>query len=297
MHASVHAIISTHTTRHLRMTLWSLACQQVPPASITITCDNNSPEIGAEIRSAVRDFVFNRSTAIQWVSRPHHGIARLNQVRNNGLRALIQRGACEGRILILDGDILCLPRTIAEHGLTGSVGLTITSRILTSEDRTSDLTDLARLSPAAFSDSMLPNPSELAVLLREDRNARFHLLLRRASVGPFCLTKSHKPKIVGAHFSVDWDLLRLVNGFDECYEGYGMDDDDFGRRCHQAGASSCIAIARIPVFHLYHPSRMVGRWEDQPGFSRFSRRDLPFRCDRGIEGPVDQHPTTVTSIQ
>lgn len=294
MTAAVHVIISTHTTRHLRATLWGLARQTLPAATITVSCDNDLLEIGAEIRAAVRDFRFAPSTLVRWVRRPHQGVARLDQVRNNGIRTALAAGARSGRFLILDGDILTLPDTIAQHAQFADIGLVVTSRILTDEVRTAEL-----MAAVDRDDSQFPGPTagETETLTREQRKAELHLALRRASVGPLRLTKSHKPKIIGAHFSVSLDLVQRINGFDEEYEGYGMDDDDFGRRCYQAGARAAVAITAIPVFHLFHPTRMQGRWQDQPGHARFSRRDLPFRTVRGLENPIPQPAPIIDNIR
>ena len=294
MTAAVHVIISTHTTRHLRATLWGLARQTRPAATLTVSCDNDLPEIGAVVRAAVSDFQFAPSTIVHWVRRPHQGVARLDQVRNNGIRTALAAGASSGRFLILDGDILTSPDTIAKHAQFANLGLVGTSRILTDEARTAELTAAV---DRPDSRPPLPTAPELATLDREQRNAEWHLALRRASLGPLRFTKSHKPKIIGAHFSVSVDLVQRINGFDEEYEGYGMDDDDFGRRCYQAGAHAAVAITAIPVFHLFHPTRMQGRWQDQPGHARFSRRDLPFRTVRGLENPIPQPPPIVDTMR
>ncbi|MEZ4750222.1 MAG: galactosyltransferase-related protein [Bdellovibrionota bacterium] len=47
-------------------------------------------------------------------------------------------------------------------------------------------------------------------------------------------------------------LLKKVNGYDETLYGYGGEDTDLTRRCHEVGAIDC----RVPLIvgHLYHPA-------------------------------------------
>ncbi|MFW5653862.1 MAG: galactosyltransferase-related protein, partial [Planctomycetota bacterium] len=131
----------------------------------------------------------------------------------------------------------------------------------------------------------LLSDSDRAELARLDQRARTHARLRRLG-----LTKMHKPKIIGAHFAVSLRGWVRVNGFDEHYTRYGMNDDEFGRRVHRSGASCGIAIERIPALHLYHPTREAARWRENPGFERWRhRRQHPIFCEAGLFTPLPQN--------
>lgn len=348
MHRSsvpVHVVIPTHTPRHLDAVLVGLARQSTPPASINISCDVVDPAIDRVLVDCCRRL----GLRVHYIRRAHHGIARLSQVRNNGVRSILQRIAPEcladtrsairttaepssprhpgrrgspfrgsgeaerspslrelvGQVLILDGDMLCPPETVERHGaLAARHDLVIAHRIMLSPDETQRLAAIAQAglggeegsSQAVGGDdesalldwraALAPTPAQLQALAILDRKARRHRRLRRLG-----LTKAHKPKIIGAHFSVSLRAWLRVNGFDEQYTRYGMNDDEFGRRVHRSGANCAVAIRDIPAFHLHHPTREAARWRDNPGFARWKeRRRHPVFCDDGLLTPLPQHP-------
>ena len=277
--APIHLVIPTHTTRHLDICLLGAARQTLPPATITVACDVIDTRIDRLLQQCAGRF----RLTLRHVRRVHHGRARISQVRNNAVRSLIRQGRTDGRILIVDGDTFMPPQTVEKHAaLGGEHGLVVASRIMLTEARTAEL-DFERLADGR--QTLEPLDSELAALDEEHKRALRHQRLRR-----FGLTKGHKPKILGGHFSMRFDLYRRINGCDEEYEGYGMEDDDLGRRAYAARGDSVVAIRDIPVLHLHHPTRQQIRWRDNLGYSRFRRRDLPARCERGLENPVEQHP-------
>ncbi|MBL1219130.1 MAG: hypothetical protein D8M59_16760 [Planctomycetes bacterium] len=283
----VHVVIPTHIARHLMMVLFGLSRQRVKPASITVSADGINDELEAVVHEGAQRYGLD----ILYVRRERHKEGRVQQARNNGVRGLLQHiDNPSGRLLILDGDTVPLPQTIEMHGTLGyRHGLVVASRIMLDQERTAAL-DLAQLE--AGTQVLEPTPEDLAEMARQHRKALTHQVLRR-----FSMTKAHKPKIIGAHFSIDLKLFITINGADEEYLEYGMNDDEIGRRSYLAGGNSIVAIKDIPVMHLYHPPRQATRWRDNPGFERFRRTDLPVYCVHGLDNPLPQNDLQIDLIR
>lgn len=292
----VHLLIATHTTRHLDTCLASLSILAPLPDTVTVTCDVSSSEI-----EHLLDRVWTRVCAslsrsdrhpprLFHVSRPHQGRARLNQVRNNGVRAILSHGGrTEDLLLVIDGDTTLAPDAIESYQrhLDHKADVVVPYRINLSEDATGFLTaDFFLNSPQDAAARLTPNRDQAASL--EARDARYRRQLWQKRWMPL-IGKRHKPKILGGHHAVRLGPLIEINGYDEEYTGYGYDDDDLARRLHQRGGLRwAIAVASIPAFHLWHPTRAPASPTRAEGYTRFTRRDLPVRAVRGIENPIDQ---------
>lgn len=296
----VHLLIPTHTTRHLDTCLASLVTQTDPPDTVTVTCDGDAPEIRALLDvtwpQVASSFQGSRRPVptLSHIARPHQGEARLNQVRNNGLRAILEAGGqSEDLVVTIDGDMILAPCAIAAHRALCRQGydVIVPFRINLAESRTLAIAAGLFFDPERAVDSIpLVEAAQMAALERRDRRYRRQLWQRRAL--PW-LSKSHKPKLLGGHHAVRLGVLQQVNGYDEQYTGYGYDDDDLSRRLHQLGGLRwAVAVATIPAFHLWHSTRAPTRPTDAPGFARFNRFDLPVRAARGIVDPMEQ-PTAV----
>lgn len=296
----VHVIVCTHTTRHLGPCLASLRLQTQAPASIAVSCDTDDRDL-----AGLLDTHWPRIAALRpgppppllHVYRPAQGEARLNQVRNNALRALEEtvRPAEGDLVVVLDGDTLLEERAIERHARAASRGreIVIPYRINLGEPATARITTEAMLSSEwtlCGGLGAIARPEDLAGLRRRDRRYRGQLLLRSLVPAWSGLVKAHKPKILGGHHAVRVRALRAVNGYDEEYVGYGYDDDDLSRRLYGARPrpSIAVAVADILAFHLWHPSRAPERPTMALGYARFRRDDLPIRAHHGWDRPIDQ---------
>lgn len=275
--ARYHVILTTHTTRHLRRSLMGVAAQRAKPATVVVSCDNDLEEIADAVRLASEEL----GIGVALVQRRNMGECRVGQARNNGVRALAALGlAGTDRLLYLDGDC-CPAADVGEiHLRRGEgTGLLIGFRVELTEEQTSRF-DERRVRRGEL--AVEPTGEQMAALEARDAKYRRQLVLKR-----FGLTKSHKPKLLSAHFSTSAEAMLAVNGFDEQYVGWGQEDDDLGRRLHLSGARAGVVIREAMVLHQWHPTRAAGRWDQSAGVERF-RKKLPARCERGIENPVDQ---------
>ncbi len=280
----VHVVIPTHVARHLDLVLVGLARQTIAPASVVVSCDTDDSAIGAVIeRWGAR---IGTPGGVWWVRRASMGGERLCQVRNNGVRHLVETmGVGAGRLLILDGDMLCSDTVIEEHARQGArADLVYPYRVNVDETATAALDPRRVLSGEQ---RLGVTPEQLAELLARERRYRKQLLLRRLRLGA-----RHKPKLLGGHFSCDLGLYLRLNGFDEHYQGWGFKDDEFAYRAARLGGTVAVPVSRIIAWHLYHPTRQPpGRMADLPTARRFaSRGSLPVVAEHGVRNPLPQGP-------
>ena len=221
----VHVVIPTHLPRHLDLVLAALARQSQPPASLIVSCDTDDPAIGAVIEQWGRKITTQRGGGgVWWVRRAPTGGERLCQVRNNAARYLAESlNITAGRLLILDGDMVCADGVIAQHAHFGAhADLVYPYRVNVDEETTRSL-DAARM--LAGDQRLELSAEQCARLVKRERRYKRQLLMRRLRLGP-----PHKPKLLGGHFSVDLALYLKLNGFDELYQGWGFKDDEFAYR-------------------------------------------------------------------
>lgn len=286
---AVHVIIPTHTPRHLAACLRGLARQRVQPASVAVSCDTDDAAIGEML-----DRTELPTSRVVQVSRRHQGWPHPAQVRNNAVRGLGGQGLLkDGDVLLgIDGDIVLCPEAVERHAGLVAAGaeLVLGFRVCLDEKATAEF--------GGAYDAGLISKDEQQRLDERDGKYRRQIAMKR--VLPRFLSrlfvKSHKPKLISAHYAVTVKRYREVNGFDEEYTHYGYEDDDFGRRLHAAGARCAIGVREIPALHLWHPSRATASPMDAPGYARFCM-DLPVRAERGLVNGKAQPEVSVRVVK
>ncbi len=293
-----HVIICTHTPRHLARTILGVACQTDPPASVTISCDNDDRAIAGVVQECSERLRYRcrpdtPGARLALVQRPHQGESRSSQVRNNAVRAAAAIGcfACNSpgldagvtdhhRLWFLDGDCCPTPEAQAMHlSLGRHGGLVVGFRIDLTPEQTDAMSD-ERLGNGLW--PIRPTKEQLAILRWRHRRYVRAAFLRRLG-----FAKPHKPKLLSANFSVGLNDYISINGFDEAYVGYGQEDDDLGRRLYRAGVKPVIGVATAVALHQWHATRAPVAWEDSPNAARFAQ---PFatRCRLGLDSSAAQ---------
>jgi hypothetical protein len=279
----VAVILITHTPDRLRRTILGVAWSSRPADRVVLSCDSDDPTILDAARDAARE----ASVSMTVILRPGAGRGRAAQARNNAVRLLLADGIDPGaRLVFLDGDCVPLHETIARH-----------ERAL---DR-SDLVlgwryDLTPEQDASFDEPALrrgampftPTDEQARAIASRHRRYRRQLLLRRLA-----LTKPHKPKLLSANFACTLHAYRAVNGFDESFEGWGQEDDDFGKRLMRSGHRVHVAVGEILAAHQHHITRAPADWKRSDNALRL-RADRPPACLRGLSNPLDQPEPAVT---
>lgn len=278
-------ILITHTPDRLRRTILGVAWSSRPADRVVLSCDSDNPAI----LDAARDAAHEAGLLLTVIQRPNTGRGRAAQARNNAVRFLLAEGFGPGaRLVFLDGDCVPLHETIARH-----------ERALERADLVLgwryDLTpeqDASFDEPALRRGAMPFSPTAEQTRAVEKRHGRYRrqLVLRRLG-----LAKPHKPKLLSANFACTLDAYRAVNGFDESFEGWGQEDDDFGKRLMQSGRRVRVALRDILACHQYHPTRAPADWKQSDNARRL-RAGRPPVCERGLSNPLDQPEPAVIRL-
>jgi len=283
--SDLHTLIITHTHERIARTLLGLGAQTLTPTSITVACDSDDERIQPEIQRASNLL----KKPILLVLRKSSEHSCRSQNRNNAVRALLERGVqSDSRLFFIDGD--CIPcsnacrthlRALRSHEL--SLGWAV--RL--SPEQTDELTDEQVLSGSA--ESVMTREQHLSCTSAH-RQARKRILLRI-----FKLIKPHKPGILSGNFGVRLQDFQEVNGFDESFTGWGMEDDDLARRLYMAGVRPQSVMDRAVVIHQYHPTHEPPNWKDSENAHRLSQ-SVAITCEHGLKKPAAQHEPRVIEV-
>lgn len=282
-------MIPTHTTRHLEATLRALGASEKPAASVVISVDGEDDGFSDLLARAP----LRRETQRALVTRPHQGEPRLNQVRNNGLRALRQFGWCDvdDLVLVIDGDMAIGAKSIGQHVEAVRAGgeVVLASRVNVSEAETEALVEQLVSGDTQETQTLMDRywaQGHEALVNRQRRLLR-QVRQRAWPVVGRVVVKSHKPKLLGGHHAVRWKCFESINGYDERFVGYGYDDDDLARRLYASGARVAVRVDSIQAFHLWHPTRAPKRATDAPGYRVFQDA-WQVRAVSGMNGGAPQ---------
>jgi len=208
---------------------------------------------------------------VRYVRQEHNGY-RLAAARNNAIRA-----AGGDYLISIDCDILLLPETVATHLRHARPGRFLTGNRAMLDENNTRLA-LSREISARLLETLW-DEADKNHLSKIRRRFQRNLFLRRLG-----LAAAHKPKILGCHFSIFRKDIERVNGFDEKFVGWGLEDDDFARRLYKAGLRGQSLILEARALHLWHPS--VGSKSqtisESPNMAYFRRKDVPAYCADGL---------------
>jgi len=233
-----------------------------------VSDDGSSADNVQRMQAAFPDLPF----PVRFIRQADEGY-RLSAARNNALRL-----AGGDYIISLDCDILLMPDAVMAHVRAARRGWFLAAnRAYVDAPATQHALQQA-MHPRLL--EVLWEDADRRHLRRVHRQFQRNVWLRRLG-----LAKRHKPKILGCHFSIFREDIELVNGFDEAYVGWGLEDDDFSMRLHKAGVRGRSLILEADALHLWHPS-LASRPADpaaSPNLAYFRRRDVPAFCVRGLK--------------
>jgi glycosyltransferase involved in cell wall biosynthesis len=200
------------------------------PLEVIVADDGSGPETAAVVdrfRAAVPFPVLH--------ARQDHRGFRLAAARNNAIRA------ASGEVLVFtDGDCVLEPRALRLHAARTRPGIAHTgARVFLEAGETADVlsgrTLLAEVAARGVS-------RERPRLLRLRVSNALHAALRFKP----------RPKLCAANCAIHISDLRAVNGFDERFVGWGLEDDDIARRLRRAGARIADGTLDCLAVHLFH---------------------------------------------
>ncbi len=251
----------------LKVCLGALLHQTVRPDEVVVADDGSSAEQAAAVRAFLETYPIPNHYAFQ----DDRGF-RAAAARNMGIRH------ATGKYLVLiDCDIALMPDALAQHLRQARHGRFLLGQAaLLDEATTRPLLEGAALSAAEL-DSLWAraDASHLAAAQRRFEKNRCLRALH--------LTKRHKPQLISNHFSLFRADMEKVNGFDEMYEGWGLEDDDLGMRLYQAGMTVRSVFRQARAVHLWHETHKpeAGKWISK-NKAYFHRKQVATYCVKGL---------------
>ncbi len=99
---------------------------------------------------------------------------------------------------------------------------------------------------------------------------------------PFMRHDKAQRGIIGCNMGIWRNDLIEVNGFDEAFEGWGLEDSDLGNRLYHLGRHRKLVYGRAIIHHLNHPE--IPRDDLPTNHDRLQAtlRERRVRCDRGL---------------
>ena len=235
----------------LKLVLAGYAAQSERDFELIVADDGSTPDT----RDAIHAFSIAANRAVTHVWQEDDGF-RAAAIRNRAVAA-----TDADYLLFTDGD--CVPtvgfldahRSLAERGW-----FVAGNRVLLNEAFSHDVT--ARQLPIfAWSAAQWREIKQAGGVNRLSPLRRIPLpgVLRK-------LGGRRWQKVRTCNFSLFRTDFAAVNGFDESYTGWGLEDSDLAIRLIRAGVRHKSARFAAPVFHLWH--------------REFDRRQLPENADR-----------------
>ena len=221
----------------LAAVLRSLGKQNDPQFEVVVADDGSRPDTEAVVKAA-------RATSpmqLSHVWQEDTGF-RLAAVRNRAT------ARARGDYLIyLDGDCIVRRHFVRAHRALAEAGWCVAGgRVLLSEA----FTRTALADGTAIEDWSVAGATLAAVQGKVNRASS----LPRLPLGPLRKFGGRRwQRLRGCNFSAFRADIERVNGFDECFQGWGFEDSDFAARLIESGVRLKYGRLATNVYHLWHP--------------------------------------------
>ena len=233
----IAVVVATYNQpRMLAAVLEGYLAQRDPGFELLVADDGSTGETAELVAAFARRAPF----AVRHVWQEDRGF-RLAASRNRAIAA-----TAAGYVILTDGD--CIPPSdfVAAHRRLREPGRFLGgNRILLREGFSRRVLDEG-----------LPIHRWTArdwVAARRSGQVNRLLPLARVPLGPVRRLRGRNwPAARGCNISAYRSDLERVNGFDEAYEGWGMEDSDLAIRLIRAGVLYKSARLAAPLFHLWH---------------------------------------------
>lgn len=247
MTSLVSVVVTTYNwPEALHLVLNSLADQMDRNFEIVIADDGS----GDETSQVIKNFAATSPVPVKHYWHEDKGF-RVAKARNGAI------GLCEGDLVIfIDGDCCVMPDFITRHRKAATTGCLVSGKRVFLKKR---LTETLLARKWAF--HKWPRPLLFLTALFGFANRPFQFI-RLPHNGPWlwehekCWQKAQTCNL--AVFKTDIDR---VHGFDESYEGHGLEDSDFVLRLLRSGLKRKNVEYCSPVLHLFHDRKIAQRHE------------------------------------
>jgi glycosyltransferase involved in cell wall biosynthesis len=256
--AAITVILSTYNQpAALKCILTALRRQTLAPAEIIVADDGSKPETASVIQQHQLQLDIN----IKHVWHEDQGF-RKTIILN---KAIAQ--AKKPYIIFLDGDCVPSPQFIADHAKLAESGYFVQGR-------------RAFIAESSVADYLAGRVSLIGLALTGKLSGLF-----KAVRLPFPIVRKNQGQrgLIGCNLAIWREDLLAINGFDEAYEGWGMEDSDLCSRLYHLGRQRKLVHGRALVYHLNHPiaSRAQVKTNQERLAQVLAARTI--RCEKGID--------------
>jgi glycosyltransferase involved in cell wall biosynthesis len=180
-------------------------------------------------------------------------------------------------LVFTDGDCIPRPTFVARHRALSEPGWLVGgSRILFSEPLT------RRVLSREVDVGQWAWWRWIGAALRSEANRVSPLLSLKATAPWRKLQPRRWTNVRGANMAFWRSDLLAVNGFEESYPGWGLEDTDLVIRVLRTGVRHKTGRYAVPVYHLWHPEEDRSRLEENRRLLAALQRDTRIRASAGI---------------
>ena len=266
----IAVIVSTYERpEHLARCLASLEAQRGVDGrfEVVVTDDGSRDGTLRLLATTARRVDF----PLTFTTHEHDGF-RLARCRNEGVAA-----TTAPYLLFTDGDCILPPDHLRLHLEARRPGRIVAGDCLRLDEKTT-----ATITADSLRDGELP----VAMPAAERRRIRLKGL--RAKVYEVCRTPK-RPRLTGNNIALWRADYERVNGFDEQYVGWGLEDHDLQIRLERLGLRTWSILLKTAPLHLWHPpaASFVRNNDSTANLAYFHSLDeRPTFCIDGLTKPV-----------
>jgi glycosyltransferase involved in cell wall biosynthesis len=263
-------VSSFERPRHLRRALVSIAHQRdvAGKFEVVVTDDGSRDETAAVVEKFARQVDF----PVRWTTHAHDGF-RLAQCRNEGVAA-----SSAPYLLFLDGDCLLPPDHVAQH-LEHQLPRVVWAGDCHQLDRET-------------SEHITEEDIAAGTIWKNASRSEKSRLRNKAARSFFYRLMGHRlrPRLCGNNIGIWRADFERVNGFDENFIGWGLEDRDLQRRLSRIGVRFRSILPWTSGLHLWHEPHPTARRnsEGTKNLEYFHRPDVPTRCECGLQKPAEK---------
>ena len=270
----IAVILSTYERpKNLRRALLSIAHQRDAPCLFElVVCDDGSLD---ETISIVDKFARSVDFPVRMTTHRHDGF-QLSRSRNEGVAV-----SSAPYLLFTDGDCVLPPDHIAKHWELCDKGFVVAGDCYRLDKETSETINDEVIRSGAF--VQMTTHAEHTRVSRKALRARVYQMLRL----------SMRPRLSGINIGLWRADFEKINGFDEQYVGWGMEDCDLQRRLERAGVRTKTILPWTAVYHLWHPTvpSFSRNGEGTENLKYYERDESPVHCVKGLTQHYLNPPT------
>ncbi len=270
-------IIATYNApRALDLVLHGVARQTTTPDEVLIADDGSTDET----RALIAGWRAKLPIPLLHLWQADHGFRKC-RILNEAVRR-----ATGEQIIFLDGDSIPHRKWIADHQRAFRIRRVLCGRRVRlgpalSAKLTADDVDAGRLE------------KPLGMLLRSGlaRDSKRVLLGVRLPPAVARLFHPGSRRLMGVNYSLPRAALVEINGFNEEYNEFGLEDYDLEIRLRRAGWALYPLLNRAVVYHLHHPMKSFTAAVRARFLALQATTEI--RCVRGLDqpGPFDPNGT------